>query len=144
MGINNDKVPTLHWFDQDLRLDDNPALEAAAAAASSLVCVYCRDPSATAGGLFGIPRLGSIRKRFLDQSLAALSTGLARSGQTLLQVAGAPSESLPKLIDDHRIQRVVRSRHFRYFEVRQWEQLRQVNPQLQFLEVDSYMLCSLL
>jgi len=137
---NNKPVRTLYWFDQDLRLDDNPALYYAAAGASKLLCVYCYDLSKDEFNSFGTQRQGRLRKRFIDQSLAQLSFDLSRQNQTLLRIAGSPPTVIQGLIYQHRIQRIVRSLNFGVFENRQWEQLRGTNPQIEFFEIDSYTL----
>ena len=131
---------TLYCFDQDLRLDDNPALDYAAAYAGKLLCLYVHDLSRHESDAFGTCRLGGIRQRFLDQCLAQLSFDLNRRGQTLLQVSGAPVMILQGLIDEYRIERVVRSRHFGDFEVRHWQQLKRSRPLIDFVEIDSYTL----
>jgi len=133
-------VRTLYWFDQDLRLDDNPALDYAAAGASKLLCVYCHDPSREAVDPFGTRRQGPIRKRFIAQCLAQLSSDLKPLGQAVLQIAGSPLTNLHGLVVEHRIQRVVRSRHFGVFENRHWEQLRRDHPEVDFVEIDGYTL----
>ena len=140
MGKNSEFVPTLYWFDQDLRLDDNPALDFAAASASELLCVYCHDSSREAADSFGNSRLGPIRRRFIEQSLARLSLDLRQEGQELLQVRGSPVTILEELIENHRIRRVVRSRHFGAFENRQWQQLRRNHSTIDFVEIDGYTL----
>ena len=140
MEQENEKLRTLYWFDQDLRLDDNPALDFAAAGASTLLCVYCHDVSREGVDSFGTCRQGRIRKRFIAQSLAQLSSNLRPLGQAVLQVSGSPAMNLRRLIGEHRIQRVVRSRHFGVFENRQWEQFRQDHPSVDFVEIDGYTL----
>lgn len=140
MEKNKALVPTLYCFDQDFRLDDNPAFDVAAMSASQLLCVYCHDSSREVAERFGTRRLGPIRKTFIEQSLVQLSSNLRQAGQALLQVSGSPVAILGGLIDEHRIQRVVRSRHFGVFENRQWEQLRQTYPTIDFIEIDGYTL----
>jgi deoxyribodipyrimidine photo-lyase len=140
MSEKIDPLPTLFWFNQDLRLDDNPALAHAAAHASELTCVYCHDPWMDAADDFGIERQGPLRKRFIAQSLAALASSLEQSDQALLQVEGPPVAMLQELIGDHRIQRVVRSRQFGVYENRQWERLRREYTSIEFIEIDSYTL----
>ncbi len=140
MERQSKNLRTLYWLDQDLRLDDNPALEYAAAGASELLCVYCHDASRQAVDSFGTPRQGRMRQRFIAQSLAQLSRDLRPLGQSLLQVSGAPVMNLQRLLGEHRIQRVVRSRHFGVLENRQWEWLRRDNPAVDFVEIDGYTL----
>ena len=135
-----ENLRTLYWLDQDLRLDDNPALDYAAAGASTLLCVYCLDASREGVDSFGTRRQAQIRKRFIAQSLAQLSSNLRPLGQAVLQVSGSPTTNLRRLIVEHRIQRVVRSRQFGVFENRQWEKLRRHHPSIDFVEIDGYTL----
>lgn len=139
--IQNQRLEqTLYLFDQDLRLDDNPALEYAASGARDLLCVYVHDQSRREPDSFGSRRLGRIRRRFIDQCLAQLSSDLNRQGQILLQVSGPPVRLLGELIDEHGIRRVVRSRNFGYFERLQWQQLKRDHPLTDFFEIDNYTL----
>ena len=140
MRQTNGPVPTLYWFDRDLRLDDNPALARAAQQASELTCVYCDDAARYAAGKFGIERIGSKRRRFIAQSLSALAASLEPLGQELLQLQGCALSNLRILIDDRGIRRVVRSRHFGFYEQRQWAQLKRERPEVEFVEVDGYTL----
>ena len=140
MKEKNQIIRTLFCFDQDLRLDDNAALEFAAAGASSLLCVYCHDQSRCEDDSFGTRRLGRLRKRFIEQSITGLSADLNRRGQRLLQVSGPVTTTIQHLIIEHRIEQVVRSRHFGCYENLKWKQLMQDNPLIDFIEIDSYTL----
>lgn len=77
--------PAIIWFRRDLRLNDNPALRAAVAAAGSdLVCLFIRE---TAGQL---RRLGGASRWWLDKSLRSLSADIeARGGQLVLRTGDA-------------------------------------------------------
>jgi deoxyribodipyrimidine photo-lyase len=77
-------MPTIHWFRQDLRLADNPAL-AAACAQGDVIPVYILDDSDPMGGA---------SKWWLHHSLAALQTALpslilrrGSSASHLMQIA---------------------------------------------------------
>ena len=102
--------------------------------------MYCDDVTREQADAFGTPRQGQRRKQFIQQSLEQLSSNLRQQGQVLLQLAGLPLEILHGLIGEHRIQRVVRSRHCGVFENRQWQQLRQNYSTIDFVEFDSYTL----
>lgn len=62
--------PTIHWFRQDLRLSDNPAL-CAAAATGAVVPIYILDDETA-----GQDRMGSASRWWLHHSLAALNLAL--------------------------------------------------------------------
>ena len=73
---------TILWFRQDLRLADNPALEAAALAGPVLP-VYVLDDKAA-----GIWRPGGAQRWWLHHSLAALDGALRARGVPLLLLRG--------------------------------------------------------
>jgi deoxyribodipyrimidine photo-lyase len=83
--------PTLVWFRRDLRLSDNPALEAALAAGEHPVCVYVHDEST------GDWAPGAASAWWLHHSLAALQTSLQDLGSDLLILRGEPARLLPRL-----------------------------------------------
>jgi deoxyribodipyrimidine photo-lyase len=77
---------TLLWFRRDLRLDDHPALLAAAADADVLG-VFVADDTV-------LDPSGAPRRAFLAGSLAALSESM---GGRLLVVSGRPATVIPRL-----------------------------------------------
>ncbi|KAL3153511.1 hypothetical protein ABBQ38_011843 [Trebouxia sp. C0009 RCD-2024] len=86
--------PTLVWFKHDLRLDDHPGLQEAVTAGTSLVPVFCFDPSQlghllrASRGLEGL--LGAVK---------ALKQGFQQLGSDLVILWGPPEEQLPMLVD---------------------------------------------
>lgn len=97
---------TLLWFKQDLRLDDHPAL-LAAAHAERMLPVFVLDPKLLQQGPLGARRLGVHRARFLLESLLALDGALRARGSNLLVVQGQPEHILPLLADRLAIDEVV-------------------------------------
>ena len=54
------------WFKNDLRLDDNPALVAAARGVDKLACVYCIDARYEQTSHYGgVDRVGPRRRSFV-------------------------------------------------------------------------------
>lgn len=87
-------MSTLHWFRRDLRLADNPALDAAVAQA--------RDESSEVAGLFVLdPELwrscGANRRSHLARSLAALDEA---TGGHLVVREGRPADVVPEVARD--------------------------------------------
>ena len=74
----------LFWFRNDLRLHDNPALWHLANQCDELLCVYVIDQNWQAWTKFQSKPLGSIRWRFICESLEDLQASLAAKGHTLL------------------------------------------------------------
>ncbi len=79
--------PALLWFRRDLRLDDHPALLAAAAGGRRVLGLFVLDPTLLAGS-------GEPRVRFLHSCLQALSASM--NGR-LLVVEGDPVERVPEI-----------------------------------------------
>ena len=81
--------PTIVWFRRDLRLADNPAL-AAAAAAGMVIPVFFYDEAVDA--------LGGASRWWLHHSLAALDRSLASLGSRLLLRRGPAVDTLVALV----------------------------------------------
>ncbi|MBL6821032.1 MAG: DASH family cryptochrome [Proteobacteria bacterium] len=92
----------LHWFQNDLRLADNPAL-ASATVADSLLCVYLLPKPRPWCNLTG---LGPQRDRFLRESLQTLKVDLQAMGQDLMVLEGSPELVLPNLVHRFGIDRI--------------------------------------
>ncbi|MFT3780562.1 MAG: deoxyribodipyrimidine photo-lyase [Nibricoccus sp.] len=81
------------WFRQDLRLRDNPALEAALATKQPIIPLYILDDSAEENW-----RLGGASRWWLHHSLAALDTELRNRGSRLVLARGESAEILDTLV----------------------------------------------
>ncbi|RTL72056.1 MAG: deoxyribodipyrimidine photo-lyase [Hyphomicrobiales bacterium] len=89
------KAPVIVWFREDLRLADNRALEAAAAAKAPVVAIYVHDEISE-----GVRSLGGASRWWLHHSLAALDAGLAEKGVRLNILVGAAEDVVPRLARD--------------------------------------------
>ena len=93
----------IHWFRNDLRVDDNEALNLAVESASRvgiqgrLLPVYVLEPEIMGKTPLGFPATGPFRARFLLETLQALRQALRQIGSDLLIVQGLPEEVLPGL-----------------------------------------------
>uniref|UniRef100_UPI00356A3887 cryptochrome/photolyase family protein n=1 Tax=Guyparkeria sp. TaxID=2035736 RepID=UPI00356A3887 len=83
------------WFRQDLRLADNPALDAALAFAN-IIPVYILPPENPGEGRDGFLRGGASRW-WLHQSLSALDRDLRGKGSRLIVRRGEPAAALARL-----------------------------------------------
>jgi deoxyribodipyrimidine photo-lyase len=81
-------APALLWFRQDLRLIDNPALEAAHATGSAVIPLFLHAPHEE-----GEWAPGSAARWWQHQSLAALERDLAARGSRLILQRVAPESS---------------------------------------------------
>lgn len=130
----------LVWFNNDLRVHDNPMLLEASLHCERLICLFCFDNVwFRATGLNARP-LGDIRQRFLNQSLLDLSEQLARRGQSLIVLSGNPVVVISDLIARFQVDVVYRSQHVGVYENRQWHHLKADFPRLQFESVSTHTL----
>ena len=91
---------TLHWFRNDLRLDDNPAL-AEALRSDETVPVVVLDDRFWAEDRWGHVKTGPFRTRFLLESIADLKLAVEERGGALLIRRGQPEDILPALMKEH-------------------------------------------
>jgi deoxyribodipyrimidine photo-lyase len=82
----------VHWFRRDLRLEDNVALQAAAAR-GAVVPVYVFDEDRPW-------QPGGASRWWLDKSLHSLAHDLSAAGSRLILVRGRPADVLPRLARD--------------------------------------------
>jgi deoxyribodipyrimidine photo-lyase len=82
----------LVWFRQDLRLADNPALQAAVASGAHIVPVYVWSPDEEGGWA-----PGAASRWWLHQSLQSLNTSLRERGSQLILRQGPALQTLLQL-----------------------------------------------
>jgi len=91
----------IFWFRNDLRLQDQAALQQAVAHAERhgqrLLIVYVHDPAQDDNTAWGFRRMGPHRRRFLAETLHDLSASLQALGQNLVLFQGEPHEVLSTL-----------------------------------------------
>ena len=88
-----DASPTLFWFRDDLRLADNPGLDAARREERPLVLLYVLDDETPA-----IRRLGGAARWWLGRSLADLAGAVAKAGGRLVLRKGPADEVLREVV----------------------------------------------
>jgi deoxyribodipyrimidine photo-lyase len=86
------RAPTLHWFRNDLRLDDNPALMRATEA-GAMLAVFIDETDASLR-----PR-GGAQGWFLHHALASLDADLRAKGSELVILRGCSREIIPQLAE---------------------------------------------
>ena len=94
--------PVILWFRRDLRLHDNPALQAAAEAGRPVVPVYISD-ELDAGGA---------SRWWLHHSLSRLDKALEEHGAGLVIRRGKPEELLPEIVESVGAEAVFFSRRY--------------------------------
>jgi len=86
------------WLRCDLRVDDNPALQAACRGSDSLLPIFVFDPSKFhTPTLAGSWKSSARRARFLIESVSAMRKQLEGKGSGLAVVLGKPEDMLPQL-----------------------------------------------
>jgi deoxyribodipyrimidine photo-lyase len=88
-------APLIVWLRNDLRLDDNPALDAAARSGAPVIALYVLDDDSA-----GEWRMGAASRWWLHGSLAALTQELARLGVALTLRRGRAEFVLEGLIEE--------------------------------------------
>jgi deoxyribodipyrimidine photo-lyase len=86
--------PILVWFRQDLRLDDNPALEAALQLGAPIIPVFIEETPTAARAA------GAMSLWWRDRSLAKLDADLRARGSQLIYKIGEPAQILSRLLDE--------------------------------------------
>ncbi len=85
----------IHWFRQDLRLSQNPSLEALSNKVDQIVPIYILDPK---------ERMGSVSKWWLEQSLKNLNDNIERKNGKLKIFEGNPFDIIKSLIINKNIE----------------------------------------
>jgi len=88
----------LVWHRNDLRVRDHEALTYALKKHDRVVPVYCLDPRHFGTTMFDLPKTGSIRARFLRESLQDLRASYRDRGGDLIVRRGRPEDVLPELV----------------------------------------------
>ncbi|HSG04416.1 MAG TPA: DASH family cryptochrome [Marinobacterium sp.] len=125
--------PTLLWFTHNLRLDDNPALQAASDA-EQLICLFVVEPSWSRPNRYSLQSIGQHRRIFLNQSLEELAGALKQRGQQLILRHDTPLSALTALVQKAGISRILTSEHPGSYER---ETLRQIASRFPHLRVET-------
>lgn len=100
----------LVWFRNDLRLHDNEMLVEAIAKSEEILPVFCFDPRQFEVTSYHTFKTGSVRAKFLIESVNGLRQSLQNLGGDLLIVNGKPEEVLPDLVAKYEIAEVYHHR----------------------------------
>ena len=100
-------APTLLWFRLDLRLGDNPALQAAVKRGGPVIPVFIWSPEEEAPW-----EPGAASRWWLRQSLKALESDLLNAGSRLVIRRGPTLQAIRSLIDETRAEAVFWNRRY--------------------------------
>lgn len=125
----------LFWFNNDLRVADNHALEQASREVEQLICIYCLPPSAN--GKKGPSSPSGHRLQFLKESLIDLNSSLNTLGQNIEVYFAPPLETIAQLITQYDIGALYSSSSADYYGNTVWQLLRQRYSMIAFNQVNS-------
>lgn len=94
----------LVWFKNDLRLTDNPALDAAVASGDQTLLLYILDE-----------RAGAASRWWLHYSLAALAEDIFKRGGRLILRRGDPVQIISQMVKDYALTHVHTARSYEPF-----------------------------
>jgi len=96
----------LLWFRNDLRTVDNTSLREAVKSEATVIAVYCFDPRKYQQTAFGFKKTGNYRAQFLIETIENLQKNLEKLNITLLIYQETPETVIPKLLKEHKINRI--------------------------------------
>ena len=127
LNLQERSHPCVMWFRRDLRIDDQPTLQAAQKLSKGrVICVYCLDPREYESNEIGWPKCGAYRAQFLIETLTDLRSKLIRLGSNLIILRGRPEEVLVDLASRHGATHIVSQDPVSYDES---EQIKRVQDQ---------------
>jgi len=92
LSLDSTEQPTIVWLRDDLRIADNPALNAAAERGAPVVVLFLLDEISS-----GIRPLGAASRWWLHHSLEALAAAVEQLGATFVLRRGAAEPELTRL-----------------------------------------------
>ena len=128
------KTKNLIWFTTNLRTTDNQTLLEAAKHASALIAVYVIDEMELQPTQWGFKKMERFRARFLLDSLHDLQLQLKALNIPLLVVKGNVANEIQKIVIHHSIESIYHQKEFTYQENKTIYQLKNVLPQVSFVD----------
>ncbi len=98
----------IHWFRQDLRLSQNPSLQALSKKVDEIIPIYIYDPK---------QRIGSVSKWWLEKSLKILKDNIEKKNGKLNIFIGNPIDIIPSLILDNKIEHFYWNRLYDHYSI---------------------------
>ena len=123
--------PSLVWFRNDLRLADNPALDAAVKAGAPLLLVYVLDEVTP-----GCRPLGAAQRWWLHHSLSALAHDIEARGGKLVLRQGSGPDTIAHLAHEYKVSGVFWNR--RYGQAREADATLKDSLRAQGLTAESF------
>ena len=133
----------LYWFSNDLRLEDNPAVQTLCKEAEQACFVYVFNQQDFSLNRFQSRGLGQHRYAFILQCLADLKQQLATMGHELLVYQGEPSSVIQQLLGQIKPDALFHAKAFGYDERKCLTALNSKHPQLAMLAFSQFTLFDL-
>lgn len=115
----NDIPPCVFLFREDLRLADNPALNAAFKSGRPVICIFIYDETSD-----GDWTLGGARKWWLHHSLKSLASNIENLGGQLILLKGKQEDLIPEILDEVGADQVYWTRRYASYQIKIDKQLK--------------------
>ena len=125
----------LFWFTNDLRINNNAALNRAAKEMDQLICFASVPPAGNGLAINQPGQLSAHRMQFLLESLQDLNHSLTAYGQHLIVTSGSSIDTLAQLITKHNISHIYGTGITGVYETRQWQILAKRYPMIGFHQI---------
>ena len=119
-----EETKSLVWFRNDLRINDNLALNSALSAPGKVLGFYCFNLSMFKMTNLGFPRIDKFRAKFLLETIENLKEDLKRINITLIITIGDPVEELIRVISQQKIKNIFFQKEWTYEEVEEEDKLK--------------------
>ena len=121
---NAEETKSLVWFRNDLRINDNLALNSALSAPGKVIGFYCFNLSMFKMTNLGFPRIDKFRAKFLLETIENLKEDLKRINITLIITIGDPVEELMRVISQQKIKNIFFQKEWTQEEVEEEDKLK--------------------
>ena len=119
-----EETKSLVWFRNDLRINDNLALNSALSAPGKVIGFYCFNLSMFKMTNLGFPRIDKFRAKFLLETIENLKEDLKRINITLIITIGDPVEELIRVISQQKIKNIFFQKEWTHEEVEEEDKLK--------------------
>ncbi len=126
--MSNTPKKVAFWFTDDLRLQDNLALNWACNHYAAIAFIYVINPHDVSPHNYQHKAIGAHRMRFIYQSLFDLEQQLKSLGHRLIILEGQAVNAVCRFVDEQQIDAVVRSKPVGWYEQKTWQMIEETLP----------------
>jgi deoxyribodipyrimidine photo-lyase len=116
----------LYWFTNDLRLDDNKALNSLLEKCQKVIFLYVIDPRWFQPNNFYHKPIGSHRWLFIQQSIIDIEQQLKKQGHTLYILEGKSEDTIIDFIAENNIDIISSAEQVGFYERKTWEKIKSI------------------